>query len=218
MNKPLGTQTVMEAVSPEPPIQERKKRTTVADLEKDLNEIRTDSLAGLLNWCGELDARLDKLDGNTPGNMPTIVADLNDRLDMLESTVGSGELQLRLGAEQRIEALETATGALADALRSHIEEAANPLQELKPELEFATPPAQPAGGRATAGDIEAVASVCLTMNDVLTICRALKDMPDLPDQEKIRILNLACRTAGVPDTQGLRIRAGISATEAAGGR
>jgi len=237
---------------------ERKKRTTVADLEKDLYDLRTATVAGLMEWCGELDTRLDKLDGDTPGNMPTIVADLNARLetleagplsdradvaadinarlDMLESTIGSGELQLRLGAEQRIEVLGEVTRDLADTMgkaaewmkfcNNRFDEAEGSIRSLQtaavdlqetlpePELEFAKPPEQPASWQANISDIMTVASVCLTMNDVLTVCRALKESPDSSDQDKIQILNIACRAAGVPDTQGLRIRAGISSTQA----
>jgi len=284
MTEPLETQEAPEAVVPAPPIQEKKKRVTVADLkehidhiavvigeeipgqftmiEKDLNEIRTESIAGLLNWCGELDARLDKIEEGSLSDRADVAADINARLDMLESTIGSGELQLRLGAEMRIEALEERTAKHNDTLLSDVKtrldvlgevtrdladtmgkaaewmkfcnnrfdeaegsirslQTANadlPVQEEIAGIEFDVRPEPQAGGQAAADDIETVAGVCLTMNDVLMICRALKGSPEIPDQEKIRILNIACKAAGVPDAIGLRIRAGISTTEAAGGR
>jgi len=196
MNEVPETQEVPEGMAPEMAAPAKKKRVTVGDVDTKLKE---------------LDSFLDE--------------EVITAIDQLEA---------------RMEALEIATGALADALRKYgegialwgtrMEECEDSTHKLldswtafqrtppEPELEFAKPPEQPAGGQVTAGDIEMVASVCLTMNDVLTICRALKEAPDLDDQDKIRILNIACKTAGVEDTVGLRIRAGISATESAARR
>jgi len=214
MNEPLETQEAPEGMAPEMAEPVKKKRVTVADLQKEIDQIREDPIPKLAEWCGELDARLDKIEAGSMSNWDDVASNLNDRLDMLESTIGSGELQLRLGAEQRIEALESAMVQLAQEIRVVHEDMPAPEIPKIPELEFAKPPAQPAGGRTQAGDIESVACICQTMADVLMITRALKDSVEISDQDKIRILNVACKAAGVDDALGLRIRAGISTTGA----
>jgi hypothetical protein len=104
---------------------------------------------------------------------------------------------------------DEAIGALANALQQHLEEAAAAPPEQEQELEFAQPPAHPEPVTATKGDIESVASVCQSLTDVLMVCRALKAVPNMTDEDRLYILQVACRMAGEPITNGIKIRAGI---------
>jgi len=219
---------------------EKKKRVTVAELQKEIEELQTNVLSEMAPWCGELDARLEALEERTAKHNDTLLSDVKTRLDMLDKSMSilsdnqAVLLKQHLEHEERIDEVLTAGEAMTSAFEKLHEIPAVPEIEfdVRPEppaggqsqaydvgsLRKSYPPAQPAGGQVTADDIATVACVCLTMNDVLMICRALKEAEHIPDQEKIWILNVACRAAGVSDTPGLRIRAGISATEAAGGR
>lgn len=192
MKEALETQEVPEGMASEMAEPVKKKRVTVADLQEKLQTLDTFLDEAIIPAINQLEVRMEESEKRTAKHNDTLLSDVKIRLDTLE----------------------TATGSLADMLRSY-RMAKPPEEEItEPELEFAKPPERPPTSPPTAGDIEMVAGVCLTMSDVLVICRALKEMSDLPDQEKIRILNIACRAAGVDDTQGLRIRAGIT-TQAA---
>jgi len=178
---------------PPPPIEAAKpKRPTVAGLKKELDELKADVEESVLSWLGELAIRLEKIEEGSLSDRTDVAADISARLDNQDAAIG----------------------ALADALRSHLEELAATPQPPETELEFAQPPQQRAGGQANVCDIAAVASVCLTMNDVLMICRALKEIPELTDTERIKIVSLACRSSGVFITPGLQIRAGVKFTGA----
>jgi len=194
---------------PPPVVAAKAKRPTVAGLKKELDELKADIEESILSWLGELAARLEAIESIGPENIPSYVSD----------------------STERFEKIETAIGALSDALRSHLNEPAATPQQPETELEFAQPPQTQASGQARDGDIgslkqtyppqpmtsgavdvsgiAAIANVCLTMSDVLIVTRALKEIPELIDAERIEILNLACRSSGVILTPGLQIRAGV---------
>jgi len=203
------TQTVLEGMAPEMAEPAKKKRVTVAELQKEIEELQTNVLSEMAPWCGELDARLDKIE------------DANAQTPIIETPM----------LEARLEAIEKSMPILSDnqavLLKQHLEheerlnqqhdadlELQYQIENLTKipeptELEFAKPPSPHARSTPTAGDIESVACVCQTMADVLMICRALKDAVGISDQDKIHILNLACKAAGIDDALGLRIRAGV---------
>ena len=139
----------------------KKKRITVADLEKQLDGLQTQITQGLnpaytdlakrldelnledinkaLEWCGELDVRLETLEEKTAAHNKTLLSDVKTRLAALEKGFLAdappvwGEIDRRITALEkaakdkpdsavtnvtdRLFALENATGALADAVK-----------------------------------------------------------------------------------------------------
>ena len=172
---------------PPPVVAAKKKRITVAELNKAIDNIKNVEIPETRDWLGELDARLDKVEHELIPQSKQGAKSVWDKLDNLDAAIG----------------------ALASALRSHLEDVAPTQPEPELELEFAQPPQQPAGGSITKGDIEAVAQVAQSMTDVLMICRALKAMPDIADEDRLYLLQVACRMAGEQVTGGLQIRAGM---------
>jgi len=177
---------------PPPVVAAKAKRPTVAGLKKELDELKADIDNDILGWLGELAIRLEKTEEGTAKHNEALLSDVKMRLDILDQAV------MRLS-----DALPTIGTAIAELQ-----------QPPETEIEFAQPPQPTAGGQVWGSDIEAVASTCLTMNDVLMICRALKDAPEIPDKDKTQILNTACRSSGVILTPGLQIRAGVKFTGA----
>jgi hypothetical protein len=175
-----------------PPIAAKKKRVTIADLQKDINDIEE-----LLSE-----------------RIPEILAAHQNRLDKLEEGSLTDRADVAADIAARLDNMDAAIGALATALRSHIEEPAATPPEPAAEIEFAQPPQTTAGGTADISDIGVVAAVCQTMTDVLTITRALKEVPELTDAERKEILYIAGRASGVIITPGLQIRAGVKFTGA----
>jgi len=165
----------------------KKKRVTVAELNKAIDDIRDVQFPEVLEWLAELAVRLDILETNAVADRTHVNKDVLDRLE------NQG----------------TALGAVAGVLRDHIENHTPQEPEPEPELVFAQPPPQTAGGQTHKGDIEAVASVCNSTSDVLMICRALKAAQDLTDEDRNYILQVAGRASGVPLTGGIYIRAGV---------
>lgn len=204
-------QTAAAGGLPAPPL---KKRITVADLKKAIDGIQNIQLPEALEWLGQLDTRLDAIEkcvGILQHNQSELMkAHLiaREAVDTIQATPQTANIDTRLDNQ------DAAIGALASALRSHLEEPAAPALTPETELEFAQPPQQTAGGQSRKSDIEAVASVCLHMTDVLMICRVLKATPDLPDEDRTYLLTIACRAAGVTLSPGLQIRAGVREVEA----
>jgi len=164
-----------------------KKRPTVAGLKKELDDLKADVEESVLSWLGELATRLDALEKGFLADAPPVWSEIDRRLTNQDAAIG----------------------ALSDALRSHLEEPAATPQQPETEIEFAQPPQQRAGGAVELSSIAAIASVFLTMNDVLMICRALKEVPELTDLERNEILNIAGEISGVEISSGLKIRAGV---------
>jgi len=218
MNEILETQEVPEGTAPEMATPAKKKRVTVGDVDTKLKELDSFLDEDVIPAIDQLEIQMQASEERTAKHNDTLLSDVKTRLDIIDKSMQilsdnqSTLMKQHLERDARMEEIE-------DMLMAHETDARDRKESAEhTELEFAQPPSPHARQRATAGDIETVASVCLTMTDILTICRALKEAPDLDDQDKIRILNIACKTAGEMMTHGMLIRAGISATEAAGGR
>jgi len=57
--------------------------------------------------------------------------------------------------------------------------------------------------------LETIADSCIVMNDILLLCKAMKKVPELTDQTRIALLDLAGRRAGIQITPGMQVRAGV---------
>jgi phosphoribulokinase len=157
---------------------------------------------------------MESLEATTAKHNATLLSDVKGRLDIIDS-IGLENLPSFISdTTERFQKLEEATATLTIAVRSLIEDVATTPQPAATEIEFAKPPAAIPDSPVQTADIAAVASACLTMNDVLMICRALRDSPDTELMDKNEILNIACRSAGVEVTHGLQIRAGVHDTGA----
>lgn len=203
---------VKAAAAGTPPAPPVRRRITTAQVKKELDRITATELPDICNWVGELDSRLDKLESVRPENLTSFVSDTTERIEKIEAGSLSDRADVAADISLRLDAIENATGALAGVMRSIVDD----VERLQPakaeEIEFAKPPEAIHDQPVQTADIAAVASVCLTMNDVLMITRALKDTQDLSEMERVNILNIACRSAGVECTHGMRIRAGIHDT------
>lgn len=200
---------------PPPPLAAAKqKRPTVAGLKKDLDDLEEIISEEVYSWLDKLDSRVNHIEVMMNDVPPTFAHDVIARLDKIDEFPEIDRLAEIAALDRRIDDQDTAIGALADAVRSHLADVAVMKSKPEPELEFAQPPQQMAGGQWRKSDIEAVASICQHMTDVLMICRALKAMPDLPDEDRTYLLTTACRAAGVPLSPGLQIRAGVRNVEA----
>jgi hypothetical protein len=200
---------------PPPPLAaEKPKRPTVAGLKKDIEDIESYIENEILAWLGELAARLEKLEEGSLSDRADVAADIAARLDNQDAAIGALADALRTYGEgiadwgSRMEECEDSILSLRTT-NVDIQESAK-----HTELEFAQPPVQPALGAVQPSSIAAVASVCQTMNDVLMICRTLKEVVELSDAERNEILHIACRASGVVITPGLQIRAGVKFTGA----
>jgi len=216
-----------------PPV---RRRTTVADLKKELADLKNTISVDVLAWCGQLDNRLDQIEQHTISDRVRVNKDFLSRIDALENAAAQKPDSAVTNVTDRLTALENGIGALADAIRStaegaalwgvRMEECEDAIHDLRTtssveeshgrqeEIEFAKPPAVDHEIPVHIADIAAIADVCLTLNDILMICRALKEMTDITDTEKNEILNIACTRAGEAVTPGMRIRAGIKYVEA----
>ena len=182
-------------------------------------------------WLTKLDTRINYIETLTNDITPSFVSDIIPRLNALEK-FQTNDLQImldRLGhrlntleqlpiqdiafvtsdIDNKIDNQNAAIGALANALRSHLEDVAPTQPEQELELEFAQPPQQPMSIQVTKGDIETVAQVAQSMGDVLMIWRALKAKADLADEDRLYLLQVACKMADEQVTGGLQIRAGM---------
>lgn len=137
------------------------------------------------------------------------IADLKKDITEIENLLSEHIPEILATLDNRLDNQDAAIDVIATALRSHLEDAAATPPEPAAEIEFAQPPVQTAGGTDDISAIAIVASVCQTMTDVLTITRALKEVPELTDAERKEILYIASRASGVVITPGLQIRAGV---------
>ena len=192
-----------------PPAAAKKKRITVADLNKTMDELTELVDTDIYGWLDKLDIRMRHFENAEAENLPLTSSITTERFKRLEDFIGNSTVKEITELKARLDALEGAIGAIADAFRLHLEEVSGEQPAAAQEIEFAKPPTAAEYRLTQTGDIAAVASVCLTMNDVLMICRALRDSPDLEAMDKNEILNIACKSAGVQVTHGIQIRAGI---------
>ena len=214
----------------------KRKRASVADLKKQIDELEQDINITVFEAIGTLATRIEAIETNAISDRVHVNQDILERIGALEKGFLADSPPVWGEIDRRLVAMENATGALADAMRQISEGAAlwgvrmeecedmiagmskdRPITQeptTKSEIEFASPPQTPVPIRAWIGDIEAVARVCLNMNDILMVCRALKAAGAMSDDNRIEILQVACRQAGETMTPGLQIRAGITYVEA----
>jgi len=228
MESDSHVQAAAAGVPPVPPV---RRRITTAQLKKDLDDLESYIENEVLAWCGQLDSRLDKIEHEEEPRTTQALAYLQTQVDALDksmeilsgnnSALMKSYLALQEEMEQttspeataditnRLDTLEMATRVLADAIRDAVE-SAEPATPAEPaRREFDKQPIPMPELQAQPGDIAAVASVCVSMNDVLMITRALKESRSLSDMERNEILNIACQSADVQVTHGLQIRAGV---------
>ena len=231
-----GDTQVQAAASSTQQQKPKQKRVTTAQLQKELNDIKTDLDEGALSWLGELDSRLNHLEAKMNDVPNTFAADITARIEALEKGSLADACDAWGKIDSRLEAMENATGALADAMRQisegaalwgvRMEECEDSINDMrtnrvipdaapmKPVIEFAKPPESIEATQPVMSELAAVADICLTMNDILMITRALKAAGELDDAGRMHVLRIACGRAGETMTPGLQIRAGIKYVEA----
>jgi len=192
------------------PEQVTQKRATVASVKREIDGLRSDIETDVLDWLGNLDVRLEAMEKRTAQHNEALLGDVKARLEIIEKGSLSDRGNVAADINNRITATEDAIGTLAGALRSIIDEPEAVQRSPAETAGSATPPEQPTVARDRVENLEAIATVAQTMNDVLMICRGLKRDDTVSDEARNRILNVATRAAGVPITHGLQIRAGVN--------
>jgi len=206
-----GDSHVQAAAAATPPAPPVRRRVTTAQVKKDLSDLESYIENEVLAWCGQLDTRLDKIEHEEEPQIKQALAYLQKQIERLEKTQNTDTPTSGGEIDRRLLAIEGATAALADAVRAIIADVQDLQPEPTEEIVFAKPPTTTPDQLSLVGDITAVATVCLTMNDVLMITRALANAKDLSDLQRVEILKIACRSAGVEITTGLQTRAGVFA-------
>jgi uncharacterized coiled-coil protein SlyX len=211
MEVDLPVQAAEAGTPPAPPV---RRRITTAQVKKELDALKSDIEKDVLDWLGNLDTRMESLEATTAKHNATLLSDVKVRLDVLDKAIAilqSNQSELMKAYTEQQQTIDAVTGSVNTIHDAVIELSEQPAAT---EIEFAKPPAAIPDSPVQTADIAAVASACLTMNDVLMICRALRDSPDTELMDKNEILNIACRSAGVEVTHGLQIRAGVHDTGA----
>lgn len=200
---------VKAAAADMPPPAARKKRVTVAELNKTIDELTELVDVNVFDWLEKLDTRVQHFENAEAEKIDTLPESVIRRFEKMEKGIAILQNDINNTLNTRLDALETAISATVHAFRQHLEEISGEQPAAAQEIEFAKPPEPSAPISIRAGDIAAVAAVCLTMNDVLLVARALRDSPNLELMDKNEILNIACQSAGIDNSHGLQIRAGI---------
>ena len=194
--------------------EQKKKRTTIADLKKDLQEVEQLIDENILDELAAHEVRLEKIEKAAKEKPDSAVTNVTDRLT----------------------ALENATGALADAVReivevdqdwgSQMEEVKDSIHSLQAAIsdmqESATHtepvplprPVQESPGQAYLATLKAIAQQSQNMGDVLHMTRVLQAAGELSDDQKRQIMSIACMAAGVDYAENLLRRAGVRSFEA----
>ena len=97
----------------------------------------------------------------------------------------------------------TLTRTVPETLEVIPEEVPQPFQEAEQE------PEEIRFGTNQHKVLEAIADSCIVMNDILLLCKAMKKVPELTDQTRIALLDLAGRRAGIEIQPGMQVRAGV---------
>lgn len=165
-----------------------RKRTTVGDLKKQIDELDSLIEVGVLQVIDMMVSRIGELEKGFLADAPPVWGEIDSRLTNQDNAIG----------------------ALADAVKQMIDTKVEEANAEPIKIEFAKKPILTEPPQIYTSDLESVASVSQTMADVLMVCRALKIAPNLTDQERTNILDIACKKASVIITPGLQIRAGAS--------
>lgn len=185
------------------------KRATVASVKKELDTLKQDVEGDVLQWLGQLDVRLEEVEKRTAAHNGALLGDVKTRLEILEREEQKTIIEVADDVAARINALEEASSTLTGILRSHLTDTGGQPPAAAAAAGPTMAPTQPRVARGRVENLETIAAVAQTMNDVLMICRGLQRDDTISDEDRIRIVNVACDRAGVPMTQGLQIRAGV---------
>lgn len=191
------------------PEQVTQKRATVASVKREIDGLRNDVETDVLDWLGNLDVRLEAMEKRTAQHNKALLGDVKARLERIETGTLADRENVAADINNRVKAAEVAIGTLAVTMRSLIDEPEAVQRSPADAAGFAAPPDRTQDEKTRIEDIQTMANVCQTMTDVLMICRYLKNDPELTDEERIRVLEMAAGQAVVPITQGLQIRAGV---------
>jgi len=209
----------------------KKKRVTVADLSARIDEIETAINDTVLDEMVALADRVQALEKGLLADAPPVWGEINKRLTALEKTIAEKPDSAVTNVTDRLAELENATGTLAKAMRaisegiadwgSRMEEAEDMIHNLQVAVsdlqersdssipEHTAHQPTPAGGRADAEALKAIASVATMMGDVLMLTRVLAADQKLTDEERRQIISIACEAAGVEYSENLLTRAGV---------
>ena len=190
------------------------KRATVASVKKELDALKQDVEGDVLQWLGQLDVRLEDVEKRTAAHNAALLGDVKTRLEIIEAGSLSDVANVAADIAARIDALEEASSTLTGILRSHLTDTEGQPPAAAAAAGPTMAPTQQASETTQTNDIREIAAHCQTMADVLLICRILKADPTLTDADRDEILQIATGAAGVPITQGIRIRAGVQNTRA----
>lgn len=227
--------------SPAPEAQEPektapKKRTTITSLKADfktlesfmdeeiipaieLIEDRVNKLiAGMkqtpLVETPMLEARLEALEAGGQRTVVEVANSVEMRLHTLEEEIptlaGNQELFVKVHKQMQedINVIAENNSLMQDAIIALQEGETTEAPEPRTMDDWIKP--EP----AKTGHIENMARACVSMSDVLMICRYLKANPEIPEEERIETVHTACQRAGVPVSAGMKARAGVKYIEA----
>lgn len=235
MNEVLETQEAPEPEAQEPKEQKPRKRTTITSLKADFKtlesfmdeeiipaiELIEDRVNKIIAGAKQtplvetpmLEARLQELENAPTSLSPSFVPDINARMETLEASteILAGNqatmTKVHLQMQEDLNVIANNTNLMQDAIialqEAETTEAPEPhtLEDwIKPEP-------------AKTGHIENMARACVSMSDVLMICRYLKANPEIPEEERIEAVHTACQQAGVPVSAGMKARAGVKFIE-----
>lgn len=231
MEEQIETLQVTPAQEAEPEAPKKTKRTTLASLKADFTSLESfmdeevipaiELIEDRVNKIIEkgvqtriveppmLEARLQALEAGSLSDRADVAADIADRLNALEAAekITSGNqstlLKTHIQMQDDLNVINSSINTIHDAVVEMQEEetADAPTPHLMADfVEEETTRTE---------HIANLANVCVSMSDVLLICRYLKADPEIPEEIRIETLQLACRRAGVPVSAGMSARAGV---------
>jgi hypothetical protein len=168
----------------------------------------------VIEVADNVEARIQALESVGLENLPSFISDTTERLDMLDKSTEilhgnqaalmKVHLQMQEDLNVTISSVNTIHNAVVEMQEAETEEA--------PEPHVMTDWIKPEPTRTE--HVASLAKVCVSMSDVLLICRYLKADPEMAEEERIEILHVACQRAGVPVSAGMKARAGVKFIEA----
>jgi len=211
-----GENIVTETPVPEaqePEKKEPKKRTTITSLKGDFKtlesfmdeeiipaiELIEDRLNSVIEKLKQtpimetpmLEQRLQRLEESTTMHNDTLLSDVKARLEMQD------DLNVIIN---NTSTMQDAIIALQETETAEPSEPRTMAELIQPET-------------TRTERIADLAKACISMSDALLICRYLKADPNIPEEERIEILHIACQRAGVPVSAGMKARAGVKYME-----
>jgi hypothetical protein len=231
MKEQIETLEATPAQETEPEKATPKKRTTITSLKADLKalesfmdeeiipaiELTEDRVNKIIERTKQtpivetpmLEARLQTLEEDASKHNDTLMSDFKIRLDVLDKSTEiihgnqAALMTVHLQMQEDLNVIANNNNQMQDAIIALQEEETAEAPE--PHLMADVIPTE---ATRTTG-IADLANVCVSMSDVLMICRYLKADPEIPEEVRIETLQLACRRAGVPVSAGMNARAGV---------